>query len=58
MRVLVFGGSTTQGFWDSEGGWVARLRKFYDLLQLEDLKKRDEPTVFNLGIAGGTSNTI
>lgn len=58
MRVLVFGDSTTQGFWDSEGGWVTRLRKFYDLLQLEDLKNRDEPTVFNLGISGGTSTTI
>lgn len=30
MRVLVFGDSITQGFWDTEGGWVERLRKYYD----------------------------
>lgn len=58
MRVLVFGDSIIQGFWDSEGGWVARLRKHYDGRQLEDLRNRDEPTIFNLGISGGTSKTI
>ncbi|HSW79086.1 MAG TPA: GDSL-type esterase/lipase family protein [Candidatus Babeliales bacterium] len=58
MRVLVFGDSITQGFWDTEGGWVARLRKHYDKLQIQDLKNRDEPTVFNLGISGGNSKTI
>lgn len=58
MRVLVFGDSITQGFWDTEGGWVARLRKYYDTKQLEDLRNRNEPTIFNLGISGGTSKTI
>lgn len=58
MRVLVFGDSITQGFWDTEGGWVARLRKHYDVRQLEDIQNRDEPTIFNLGISGGTSRTI
>lgn len=58
MRVLVFGDSTTQGFWDTEGGWVARLRKHYDARQLEDLSNRNEPTIFNLGISGGRSDTI
>lgn len=58
MRVLVYGDSTTQGFWDTEGGWVARLRKYYDLRQLEDLRNRNEPTLFNLGISGGRSDTI
>ena len=52
MRVLVFGDSITQGFWDIEGGWVARLRKHYDKRQLENLENRDEPTIFNLGISG------
>ena len=58
MRVLVFGDSITQGFWDTEGGWVARLRRHYDRRQLEDLRNRDEPTIFNLGISGGTSGSI
>jgi lysophospholipase L1-like esterase len=58
MRVLVFGDSISQGFWDTEGGWVARLRKYYDARQLEDLRSRNEPTLFNLGISGGTSSTI
>jgi len=58
MRILVFGDSITQGFWDSEGGWVARLRKYYDLRQLEDITHHDEPTVFNLGISGDNSAKI
>ncbi len=51
MRVLVFGDSITQGFWDSEGGWVQRIRKMYDKKQIEDLVNRDEPTIFNLGVS-------
>jgi len=59
MRVLVFGDSITQGFWDSEGGWVARLRKYYDKKKIEDLRSEKEiPDVFNLGISGGSSKTI
>jgi lysophospholipase L1-like esterase len=30
MIVLVFGDSIAQGYWDSEGGWVERLRKAND----------------------------
>lgn len=51
MRILVFGASTVQGFWDSQGGWADRLKKYYDNLQLEDLSK-DVPHVMNLGISG------
>jgi lysophospholipase L1-like esterase len=58
MRVLVFGASITQGFWDSEGGWVARLRRYYDKLQIQDLKNNDQPTVFNLGISGDTTRGV
>ena len=57
MRVLVFGDSIVQGFWDREGGWVQRLRVFYDDLQIADLS-RDEPTVFNLGISGDTTKNV
>ncbi len=52
MRVLVFGDSITQGFWDSKGGWVNRLRKHYDERQLRDLEHDTEPTIFNLGVSG------
>lgn len=57
MRVLVFGDSIAQGFWDTEGGWVARLRKHYDILQVKDLNK-EQPTVINLGISGDKSDSI
>jgi len=58
VRVLVFGDSVAQGFWDIEGGWVARLRKYYDNRQIADLRNRNEPVIFNLGVSGGTSETI
>jgi lysophospholipase L1-like esterase len=54
MRILVFGDSIVQGFWDSEGGWVNRLRKFYDLQKISG-EVQDPPTVFNLGISGETT---
>ncbi len=58
MRVLVFGDSITQGYWDTDGGWVERLRKHFDTLQASDLEGRDEPTIFNLGISADNSNDI
>jgi len=58
MRVLVFGDSITQGYWDTEGGWVNRLRQYYDEIQSSDLQQNDEPTVFNLGISADTSREI
>ncbi len=57
MRVLVFGASITQGFWDSEGGWVARLRKHYDKLQIDN-PKTDQPVIFNLGISADTVGDV
>ena len=57
MRVLIFGDSITQGFWDSEGGWVSRLRKSYELQKIE--RKNDDPaTVFNLGVSGDSSDEL
>jgi len=58
MKVLVFGDSITQGYWDAEGGWVERVRKHYDSLQIADLAERDEPTFFNLGISADNSKSI
>lgn len=59
MRVLVFGASITQGFWDAEGGWVNRLRKYYDEKAIADLRKQEDyPVIFNLGISADTSSDI
>lgn len=57
MRVLVYGASITQGFYDTEGGWVQRLRKHYDELFLKDTSK-DQPTIFNLGISGDNTDRL
>ena len=56
MRVLIYGDSITQGFWDLEGGWVARLRKEYDRRSIDG--EGDMPTIFNLGISGDSSNEV
>lgn len=58
MRVLFFGASITQGMWDSQGGWVNRLRNYYDKKQLEDNEHNDEPTIFNLGVSGDTTKDL
>ncbi len=58
MRVLVFGDSIAQGFWDTEGGWVERLRRHYDGLALKDLKNSNQPEIFNLGVSGDTSRNL
>jgi acyl-CoA thioesterase I len=58
MRVLIFGDSITQGYWDTDGGWAERIRKHYDSLQASDLGGRDEPTIFNLGISADNSKNI
>ena len=57
MRVLIFGDSITQGYFDAEGGWVGRLRQEYDRLR-ENGPKIDPPVVFNLGISGNTSQDV
>jgi lysophospholipase L1-like esterase len=57
MRVLIFGDSITQGFWDSEGGWVQRLRSDYDARIMNDWSK-NQPAIFNLGVSGNTSGKV
>lgn len=56
-KVLVFGASTTQGFWDTEGGWVQRLRNYYDTLEVKSLTHR-QPIIFNLGVSGDTTQEL
>ena len=54
--VLVYGDSTVQGFWDTEGGWVQRLRSYLDK------KFLNNPDcyypLFNLGVSGDTSKDL
>lgn len=57
MRVLIFGDSITQGFWDSEGGWASRIRKYYDR-QTIDGSSSGQPTFFNLGVSGNSSDDV
>ncbi len=57
MRVLVFGASSTEGFWDSEGGWVARLRRYHDLKKITE-PSQETAWVSNLGISGDTVDDI
>jgi lysophospholipase L1-like esterase len=57
MRVLVFGASSTQGYWDSQGGWADRLKHYYDGLQMQDFSA-DQPKVMNLGISGDSTAEV
>lgn len=58
MRILFFGDSITQGFWARDAGWVELLRRHFDRKALEDLQHRDQPTIFNLGISGDTTDDL
>jgi lysophospholipase L1-like esterase len=57
MRVLVFGASSTQGFWDSQGGWADRLKHHYNHLQMQGFSE-ERPRIMNLGISGDTTGDI
>ncbi len=57
MRILIFGDSVTQGFWDTEGGWANRIRRYYDEKVLSS-QNYDLPTIFNLGVSGNTSEDL
>ncbi len=56
-HILVFGTSTTYGAWDIEGGWVQRLRKFFDQKTI-DSNYQDYYLVYNLGVSGDKSTNI
>ncbi len=56
-NILVFGTSTTYGAWDSEGGWVQRLRKLIDQKIIKSDFKLDY-LVYNLGVSGNKSKDI
>ncbi len=51
-QILVFGDSISYGAWDLEGGWVQRLRKYLDKI---NLTTNSYYIVYNLGVSGDTS---
>ena len=61
MRILVFGDSITQGFWDMRGGWVQRFASKVHQASLDNMLHGDGKgyiEVFNLGISGDTSEGV
>lgn len=57
MRVLVFGDSVAYGAWDTQGGWVARLKR-EGHLQTVQSQGENKLQVINLGIGADTSTKI
>lgn len=56
-RMMIFGCSIAQGFWDKEGGWANRLRKHLDKRSLASgLNKTFH--IYNLGISGQTLDKL
>lgn len=56
-RVLVFGESITLGCWDTEGGWVERLKREAFRRTVES-EGKNKIQVFNLGVPSDTSLKI
>lgn len=57
MRVLVFGDSIAYGKYDSQGGWVDRLKNAYADRQLS-ATEGDLPSIYNLGVEGETTRRL
>jgi lysophospholipase L1-like esterase len=63
MTIFCFGDSITYGNWDSQGGWVGRLRSYLDSKSLSAYKGADlystyYTLTYNLGIPGDTSSSL
>ena len=55
VQILVFGDSITYGAWDLEGGWVQRLRKYLDKI---NLTTNSYYLIYNLGVSGDTTDDV
>jgi lysophospholipase L1-like esterase len=55
-NILVFGDSVIHGYWDTEGGWVQRLRSFIDKKNLTD--PDFYCSIYNLGIPGNITTDV
>jgi lysophospholipase L1-like esterase len=54
-RILCFGDSVVMGTWDTQGGWVDRLKQYF---QTEYFARKRKVQVFNLGIGGEFSSGL
>jgi acyl-CoA thioesterase-1 len=57
MRVLVFGDSIAYGAWDTEGGWVERLKKKAHQTTVESAGNK-KIQILNMGIGGDSSSKV
>ena len=57
MRVLVFGDSITYGAWDTQAGWVERIKRTAHKQTVQS-EGKNKVQVINLGIGGDTSTKI
>jgi lysophospholipase L1-like esterase len=58
VQIFAFGHSITYGYWDTEGGWVQRLRKYLDERALEEQDEELVSEVYNLGVPGEDSGGL
>lgn len=61
MRILVFGDSISQGFWDLDGGWVQRIGKTIHQASLDNMLHGDGKSyieVYNLSVSGDTTEGV
>lgn len=57
LRVLVFGDSITYGAWDTQAGWVERIKRTAHEQTVQS-EGKNKVQVINLGIGGDTSTKI
>ncbi len=57
VQIFAIGHSITQGYWDTKGGWVQRLRTHLDEKTLENPNKFYFE-VYNLGVSGDDTNQL
>lgn len=58
--ILIFGDSITYGAWDIEGGWVQKLRNYFDkkTVSKPEYWNSDYLLIYNLGISGNTVTDV
>lgn len=57
-KLLVFGDSIAYGAWDSQGGWVARVKAASQTRWLQTRDEADQAFVYNLGVPGDTTDHL